>query len=149
MINRTVVRTLHFPLLAVLSSLLLLLLTPFVQADAGKRPFWTEKTAFLEGEDLYVVGVASHAQTTEEGRQHAFERGKIELMNYAQVTTLEARGLIIETQMTYEEVNEGGTVSVFRLLRVPVWRLLSIATPRARRCVRPCSARASGPQAVS
>ena len=126
MINRTVARTRHLPLAAVLSSLLVLLLTSFVQADAGKRPFWTEKSAFLEGEDLFVVGVASHAHTLEEGRQQAFERGKIELMNYAQVTTLEARGLIIETQMTYEEVNEDGTATVFRLLRVPVQRLLEI-----------------------
>ena len=126
MINRTVARTRHLPLAAVLSSLLVLLLTSFVQADAGKRPFWTEKSAFLEGEDLFVVGVASHARTLEEGRQQAFERGKIELMNYAQVTTLEAQGLIIETQMTYEEVNEDGTATVFRLLRVPVLRLLEI-----------------------
>ena len=66
MINRTVARILHLPLAAVLSSLLVLLLTSFVQADAGKRPFWTEKSAFLEGEDLFVVGEASHAHTLEE-----------------------------------------------------------------------------------
>ena len=74
-----------------------------------------------------MVGVAepcSHARRgTADKRLNA---GRLELMNYAQVTTLEARGLIIETQMTYEEVNEDGTATVFRLLRVPVQRLLEI-----------------------
>lgn len=97
-------------------------------ADAARdsRPFWTEKSAFIEGDDLFVVGVASKAKTAEEGRQRAFEHGKIELMNYAQITDLEAQGLVIETQMTHEEPNSDGTVSVFRLLRVPAPKLIAI-----------------------
>lgn len=92
----------------------------------NKRPFWTEKSAFIQGKDLLVVGVASHAKAEEEGRQKAFENGKIELMNYAQITDLEAQGLVIETQMTYEEPNQDGTLTVFRLLQVPVDKLLMI-----------------------
>lgn len=90
------------------------------------RPFWTEKSAFIEGDELFVVGIASRVKTAEDGRQQAFERGKVELMNYAQVTTLEAKGLAIETQMTFEESNADGSVTVYRLLRVPVDRLLAI-----------------------
>jgi uncharacterized phage infection (PIP) family protein YhgE len=90
------------------------------------RPFWTEKSAFVEGADLFVVGVASKARTVEEGRRQAFEQGKVELMNYAQITSLEAQGLVIETQMTYEEPSADGTVTVYRLLRVPAPKLVAI-----------------------
>lgn len=99
---------------------------PFVYAAKDGRPFWTEKSAFIEGEDLYVVGVASKAKTAEEGRRQAFEQGKTELMNYAQVTSLEAQGLVIETQMTFEEANPDNTINVFRLLRVPASKLVAI-----------------------
>ena len=61
-----------------------------------------------------------------QGRQRAFEHGKVELMNYAQVTDLEAQGLVIETHMTYEEANPDSSITVFRLLRVPVPKLLAI-----------------------
>lgn len=90
------------------------------------RPFWTEKSAFIEGDDLVVVGVASRARTVEEGRRQAFEQGKVELMNYAQITSLEVPGLVIETQMTFEELNDDGTVTVYRLLRVPAKKLVAI-----------------------
>lgn len=123
------------------SSLTLIVLSALVAAPVfaarADRPFWTEKSSFVEGDDLFVVGVASHAKTVEQGRQQAFERGKVELMNYAQVTDLEAQGLVIETQMTYEEPNADGTVTVFRLHRVPVPKLVAIqgrlnATARAQ-----------------
>ena len=68
----------------------------FVDAAQNKRPFWTEKFSFVEGEDLFVVGVASNMKSVEEGRLKAFENGTIELMNYAQITDLEAQGLLIE-----------------------------------------------------
>ena len=100
--------------------------TALAWAVKDARPFWTEKSAFIEGDELFVVGIASKAKTPEEGRQQAFDRGKVELMNYAQATTLEAQGLVIETQMTFEEPNPDGTVTVFRLLRVPVQRLVAI-----------------------
>ncbi len=75
---------------------------------------------------MFVVGVASRARTVEEGRRQAFEQGKTELMNYAQVTNLEAQGLVVETQMTYEESNPDGTVTIYRLLRVPASKLVVI-----------------------
>jgi hypothetical protein len=95
-------------------------------ADPSTRPFWAEKTSFIEGEDLYVVGVASGMPTREQARQRAFEHGKIEVMNFAQVPNLKALGLVIETQMTYEEPNADGTITVFRLLRVPIEKILTL-----------------------
>ena len=47
-------------------------------------------------------------------------------MNFAQITSLEAQGLVIETQMTFEEPNADGTVTVYRLLRVPASKLVGI-----------------------
>jgi hypothetical protein len=90
------------------------------------RPFWTEKSAYVEGDELFVVGIRSKARTAEEGRQQAFIQGKIELTNYAQISSLEAQGVVIETQMTYEEDNADGTVNVFRLLHVPIAKLVAI-----------------------
>ncbi|MGE0469895.1 MAG: hypothetical protein AB7L09_11135 [Nitrospira sp.] len=104
----------------------ILLSTSLAWAAKDTRPFWTEKSSFIEGEELFVVGVASKARTVEEGRRQAFEQGKIELMNFAQITSLEAQGLVIETQMTFEEPNADGTVTVYRLLRVPASKLVSI-----------------------
>ena len=108
--------------------LLAITLLPASALPAGheNQPFWTEKSAFVEGDDLFVVGVATKARSFEEGRKQAFEQGKIELMNYAQITSLEAQGLVIETQMTYEELNPEGTVTVYRLLRVPAAKLVAI-----------------------
>ena len=57
------------------------------------RPFWTEKSAFMEGDDLYVVGVASSSKTVEDGRKQAFENGKLELMNFVQEPAWKREGL--------------------------------------------------------
>ncbi len=95
-----------------------------VSAARDNRPFWTERSTRILGDDLYVVGVASRAKTTEEGRQLAFEHGKQELLNFTQAASL--NGLTIDTQMTYEEHNEDGSVTVFRLLRVPIPKLLAL-----------------------
>jgi hypothetical protein len=97
-----------------------------VQADPATRPFWAEKTSFIEGNDLYVVGVASGLPTREQARQQAFEHGKMEVMNFAQVPNLKALGLVVETQMTHEEPNQDGTITVFRLLRVPIEKILAL-----------------------
>lgn len=108
----------------VLTGILLSISLAWAAKDA--RPFWAEKSSFIEGEELFVVGVASRARTVEEGRRQAFEQGKVELMNFAQITSLEAQGLVIETQMTFEEPNADGTVTVYRLLRVPASKLVGI-----------------------
>lgn len=102
------------------------LIAPPAYSAKDSRPFWAEKSAFIEGDDLFVVGVASRVRSLEEGRRQAFENGKVELMNYAQVTNLEAQGLVIETQMTHEEANTDGTVTVYRLLRVLASKLVAI-----------------------
>ncbi|MBX3306363.1 MAG: hypothetical protein KF751_09990 [Nitrospira sp.] len=104
----------------------ILCLLPVAAAHSANRPFWTEKSSFIEGDELFVVGVASRARTIEEGRRQAFEQGKLELMNFAQITSLEAQGLVIETQMTFEELNADGTVTVYRLLRAPAAKLVMI-----------------------
>ena len=96
-------------------------------AETNKRPFWTKQSSFVEGEDLFVVGMAPHTPTVEEGRKRAFENAKVELMNFAQVTDLEAKGLVIETQMTFEEEpNPLGMITVYQLLRVPATKLIEI-----------------------
>ena len=95
--------------------------------ETNKRPFWTKHSSFVEGENLFLVGMAPHAPTVEEGRKRAFENAKVELMNFAQVTDLEAKGLVIETQMTFEEEpNPLGMITVYQLLRVPATKLIEI-----------------------
>lgn len=95
-------------------------------AETNERPFWTKQSSFMEGEDLFVVGIARNADTVEEGRKRAFEKAKVELMNVAQVTDVEAKGLVIETQTTFEETNPIGKVTVYHLLRVPAKKLVEI-----------------------
>jgi hypothetical protein len=79
------------------------------------KPFWTEKSSYIEGENLYVVGVASNAPSIEAGRMLAFENGKSEIMNFTQISDLE--GLVIKTQMTYEE-KVNNQYNVYRLMYV-------------------------------
>jgi hypothetical protein len=96
-------------------------------ADTNTRPFWTKQTSFVEGDDLFVVGMAAHAATVEQGRKQAFENAKVELTNFAQVTDVEAKGLVIDTQMTFEEPpNPLGLMTVYQLLRVPAKKLIEI-----------------------
>jgi hypothetical protein len=95
-------------------------------AETNTRPFWTKQSSFMEGEDVFVVGIALHAETVEEGRKRAFENAKVELMNVAQVTDVEAKGLMIETQTTFEETNPIGMITVYHLLRVPAKKLVEI-----------------------
>jgi len=88
------------------------------------RPFWTEKSAYIEGNIFYAIGVASNAQTIEAGRQIAFQNGVREMLNYAQIT--EIGTLAIETQMTYEELTQQNSYNVFRLLKVNLNQLIKI-----------------------
>lgn len=101
---------------ACITACLLLLLVPaHVSYADNKKPFWTEKSSYIEGEYLYVVGVASNASSIEAGRKRAFENGKSEIMNFTQISNL--GGLIITTQMTYEE-KTGDKYNVYRLMYV-------------------------------
>lgn len=95
-------------------------------ATNDNRPFWTEKSSFIEGEVLYAVGVASNVRTVEIGRESAFAKGKSEIMNYAQIANLDGAGILIETQMTYEEKNRDGTYNIYRLIKTDLEKLLSV-----------------------
>jgi DNA repair exonuclease SbcCD ATPase subunit len=95
-------------------------------AETNKRPFWTKQSSFMEGEYLFVVGIALNAETVEEARKRAFENAKVELMNFAQITDVEAKGLVIETQTTFEETNLIDMITVYHLLRVPAKKLIEI-----------------------
>jgi hypothetical protein len=81
------------------------------------RPFWTEQSSFTIGDALYAIGVATNAASVEEGRQAAFANGLGEIRNYyGPVSNLD--GVVIETEMTYQEEQQNGRVSVWRLLQV-------------------------------
>jgi len=109
----------------ILSVLVVLLSAPSFPAFAEQRPFWTEKSTFIEGDTLFAVGVASSSKTIEAGRERAFRQGSIEVMNYAQIANLEGTGITLETQMTYEERNRNGTYNVYRLLKTDLGKLFS------------------------
>jgi hypothetical protein len=118
---------------AALLSFLLLIIPPYAfdpaWADSLNRPFWTEQAMFQVGDDLFFVGQASCAKTSEAGRQQAFGHGMREILNYAQ--TRDTSGLSIDTQMVFEETASPGcsrsTVTVWRLLRVDAHRLMKLA----------------------
>lgn len=87
---------------------------------------------FRFGDDLFFVGEASCARTSEEGRLQAFEDGLKELRNYAQGR--DTSGLFVETQMVYEEPRSSncpaGTVSVWRLLRANSGKVAALPKQR-------------------
>ena len=93
---------------------------------ADERPFWTEKSTFIEGDVLFAVGVASNSITVEDGREKAFQKGRLEVMNYAQIADMEESGVALETQMTYEEKNPNGSYNVYRLIKTDIKKLLSV-----------------------
>jgi len=82
------------------------------------RPFWTEKSCYVEGEVVYGVGVALNKHSLDEARKAAFNAGVWEIASFTQ--TNNTTSLFIETQMTYEEQNKDGTYSVWRLVKVPI-----------------------------
>lgn len=87
-------------------------------ADGNSRPFWTQKSSYVEGKILYAVGIASHVKTVEAGRQQAWLNGKKEISNFAQIMDLS--GVDIGTQMTFQARNSDGTFKVYRLLKVSI-----------------------------
>lgn len=109
------------PVFLLLLLMLFVIKTELARADSSLlRPFWTEQAMFRFGDDLYFVGVASCAKTSEEGRLRAFDGGRKELEAYAQGR--DTSPLLIETAMIYEEPDSAGcpkgTISAWRLLRV-------------------------------
>ena len=116
----------------------LLALTSFSDAESLRRPFWTEQAMFQVGDDLFFVGEASCAKSPEDARQHAFDRGVQELLNYAQARS--AVGLEIATQMMVEEPDAPGcpkgTVTTWRLLRVDADKVAKLPKGTARQPFR-------------
>ncbi len=119
---RHVLRLAAIPAFLLLSLLVVPSLAP--SGTSTPRPSWTEQSSYILGDELYTVGVASQASTIEEGRQQAFAHGVAEMMNFAQ--TVDVSDLVIGTQMTYEELNPNGTVTVYRLLKVSLTSLLEM-----------------------
>jgi len=114
--RKTVRMTLAINICVYFTACLLFFLAPTnVSYAENVKPFWTEKSSYIEGDNLYVVGVASNATSIEAGRKRAFENGKSEIMNFTQISDLE--GLVITTQMTYEE-KTGNNYNVYRLMYV-------------------------------
>ena len=104
---------------------ILLLLTSFQLSESlASRPFWADSPSYIEGDYLYVVGKASHAQSVEEGKQQAFIHGKIELMNAAKLSEVSAKGLALEARHVYIEQHGGGKVTVYQLLRIPATKVV-------------------------
>lgn len=81
-------------------------------------PPWTEKTAWIEGEELRVTGLASHAKSREQGRQEAYENGIREIDNFFQSIGGEIPPIL--TQMIYEEPEADGSFTIYRLLKVKI-----------------------------
>jgi hypothetical protein len=108
-------------LVLLLSIAIALTFTPSICSANDQRPFWTEQASFTFDNTLYAIGVATNAASVEAGRQAAFEHGLDEIRNYGQVASLD--GLLIETQMTFEQPQNDGRVSVWRLLKVSMGEL--------------------------
>lgn len=89
--------------------------------DNSARPFWVEKSSYVEGKTLYAVGIAANINNLAAGRQKAWKFGKREISNFVQITDLS--GVVIKTKMTYEEVNSNGTYNVYRLMSVDLPKL--------------------------
>ena len=94
------------------------------------KPFWTEKSSYIEDRYLYVVGVATNSVSIEKGRNLAFENGKQEIMNFSQLSKID--GVVVETQMTYEEEAGGGKYNIYRLMFVEYDKLSSLISKKIK-----------------
>lgn len=104
--------------------ILLAMLTGLASMTSAKAsdgtPPWTERSGtWFRGEDtLLAVGVATNAPTLERGRTDAYDNGLAELRRFFH--GLKVTMPPVETQMTYEAPQAGGTFTVYRLLKVDV-----------------------------
>jgi TPR repeat protein len=90
-------------------------------ALAQDRPFWTEKSVFQQGSELFAVGIATGATTLEQGRMEALKNAKKEMTASLGLSSLES--VFVRTQMTYEEKIGN---------RYKVWRLVAVSTDNVR-----------------
>ncbi|GJL62854.1 MAG: hypothetical protein NPIRA04_15080 [Nitrospirales bacterium] len=95
---------------------------------SGARPFWTKSSSYIEGEFVYLVGTVSNMASLAEAKQQALVHGKLELMNFAKISEIDAEKLLLETRHSYVEKNSDGSVNVFQLLRIPASTVLEAQT---------------------
>lgn len=113
--------------------LTLILLSPYLStrshATTFNRPSWTEQAMFRFGDEVFFVGQASCASTSEEGRQRAFAQGVQEILNYTQAKSL--GGVRVTTQMVFEDPADFrcplNTTTVWRLLRMDAVELARLS----------------------
>ena len=97
--------------------LFLVVLAPLsLWAADSPLPPWTERSAWLEGSELRVTGVASRATSKELGRQASYQNGLKEIQNF--FSSIGGSIPLVQTQMIYEKQNSDGTFDVYRLLKV-------------------------------
>jgi len=89
-------------------------------------PFWTEKSSWFSDDYLYVVGIASGADSSEKGRTQALVNAKNEILATMQLSDFQ--GVEIITERTVEEKRPDGKVDVWRLCKINVEQLQRTAT---------------------
>ncbi|WP_447968456.1 hypothetical protein [Nitrospira sp. M1] len=99
-----------------------------VEPTHAARPFWTQSSSYIEGEFIYLVGTVSNMNSLPEAKQQALVHGKLELMNFAKISEIDAEQLEVETRHSYVEKNPNGSVNVFQLLRIPTSAILEAQT---------------------
>lgn len=102
-------------------------------AFASDRPFWTEKSTFEENGKFNIVGVGSNQATIEDARAKALISAERELQAYLAT----GRTVSMDTQMTYQESHEDGTVTVYRLFTIPIAKLHMLKAELAENLGKP------------
>src|SRR5262245_13053075 len=72
------------------------------ERSSYSKPFWIDKSMFVVGDHLLVVGVASKAATLEEGRAQSLESAKNELRGRSKILG-ESNREDVDTKDLYEE----------------------------------------------
>jgi hypothetical protein len=81
------------------------------------KPFWIDRSMFVSGDSLFIVGLATKAPTLEEGRTRSLESAKAELRGRSKALA-EAQWQDVDTKELYEEKEPDGTFTVYRLVSV-------------------------------
>lgn len=99
-----------------LPQLFILVFIQYAVADT-KRPFWTEKSSYMEGDRVYFIGVSTNSPSIEVGRALARKAIEQELSSYLGVMNI--KGVTLNTQVTFEEKADHH-LNVYRLMWVSV-----------------------------
>jgi hypothetical protein len=82
--------------------------------ESNSKPFWLDRSMFVHDGWMFVVGVASSANTIEEGRSRSLEVARAELRGISPKYVDQD----VETKEIYEERAVDGTYTVYRLIMV-------------------------------